>query len=533
MFIPLSPLRAEPHGLVPTTNIPTNLSNHFYNVARDTQYWQSNERLNQAQVEYYQNQDRTRAITEMNAAYGHYNAAEQLARLAADLAEKAGDTVQRDKALELVDTLADFKRTFLDDANGRVTQTIRSQADEIDDAIIAAGENPDTVEITLSAPSGDVVVTSIDTDQDGVDDPGYENGTWTSVAGENEDGTTTVSSSSSDQTVTLSTDTNCLSGCEHLDDDTLFPNYDSYSSAASAYGFGGYGSGGGYGGGEGGVWGDPHYIDLTNTSHDPQKMDYDVMGSPGKVFNILSDQHIQLNNLYEKSKVSNATMVGAAGIKLVDDLGKTHKVKFSRNSLPRLDGKSLKNGQTKTFSMQGRLTAISYDHSGLRIVTPEYVLHLADRGDSLDQRIQLQPGGVFTDNVPPHGLLGQTADGDSNIRHGKIGPGAQGEGAIDFSYDKYQVNSLFDDPAPEINRFQIETQLSFDSEGISRIRNSTNGKLLATRDLYGQLVSVRYQLTTASGEQLTLADGNTQIDHTGKLLMPTQTALATLTDSKP
>ncbi|MBD9355883.1 hypothetical protein [Methylomonas albis] len=452
----------DPAGVTNTNQVRYQL----IDVAQDNYVQEANRIMNQIQQtpQPYSDYDRAELSKLIDAAEANINAADTLARLAADLSMDVQDYTTLSQALDSMEQIETLKNTLSAEAFGT---GVRQLAETENISVATATESNDlsSLEVTMTEDSGDTYAATVSVD----------------------------------------------------------------------YGSGGYGGGGDNGGGDngGGVWGDPHYIDLTNPSKNPLERDFDVMGQAGKVFNILSDKQIQVNNLYKSSNVSGATMVGAVGIKLLDDFGEIHQIQYSTNSAPMLDGKMVKESEIKTVTMQGKKATVAYDAHVLKIETPEYKLKFtAQTDDSLDERIQIQPSGVLTDNVPPHGLLGQTADGDSNIRHGKTGDGAQGEGAIDYSYQKYQVVDLFSDPDADINRFQILTTLSFDKEGITRIGHAATGKLLATKGTDGYLVSVRYQVNEDGTERVTLADGKTVVNQQGNILVAesSKTILAQIED---
>ncbi|UOG92890.1 MAG: hypothetical protein L3K52_03955 [Candidatus Thiothrix sulfatifontis] len=79
--------------------------------------------------------------------------------------------------------------------------------------------------------------------------------------------------------------------------------------------------------------------------------------------------------------------------------------------------------------------------------------------------VDFKSTNVAADGVMPHGLWGQTADGDDKVRNGDQGAGAQGGGAIEkldgsisekgdkTTVNLYEVANLFDTSFANFNRF--------------------------------------------------------------------------------
>lgn len=269
----------------------------------------------------------------------------------------------------------------------------------------------------------------------------------------------------------------------------------------------------------GSVWGDPHFKDLTNPSTNPNVTNYDVMGESGKVYNILSDKSIQFNAEYQCYGTETNTTVSKVGIKLKPDNGTAWQVAFDAESgTPSIDGTALTNGQTKTLTMNGQAASVYFKDGTLWVKTPEYVLEIIDKGTHIDTLVKTTDKGVLCDLVNPNGLLGQTLDGDANLRVGNQGAGAQGQGAIDLDYQNYEVSGLFADPEAYINRFGVAPRIEVTQNKLAKLWDNLNN-LLATQDANGNLVSVRRVQQQDGSYKLTLADGTTAITADGSLVV--------------
>ena len=172
------------------------------------------------------------------------------------------------------------------------------------------------------------------------------------------------------------------------------------------------------------VSGDPHFQGFGGPSEK-----YDVHGKNGRVYNILSDKTIQFNAKFT-SWHGQATIVSEAGLQLGKD-----KIDFKLHSPPKINGQKMKKGQTVNLEKGN----IIWNGKELTIKTNEYTIKLT--GSSfINASVTTGKDGVFSDGVMPHGLLGQTADGDGKIRHGH---GMQGNGAIQGTFKDYEVSNIF------------------------------------------------------------------------------------------
>jgi putative heme-binding domain-containing protein len=119
-----------------------------------------------------------------------------------------------------------------------------------------------------------------------------------------------------------------------------------------------------------------------------------------------------------------------AWLTAIFDPNKTVEAKYRRVNILTQDGKTIvglkvrdgeesieivnDQGQLIVHSKEFESKFISYDHHAC-----------------LDYHVKLTEEGPFSDGVKGHGLLGQTADGKGEVKHGKQGYDAQGEGAIE------------------------------------------------------------------------------------------------------
>ncbi len=193
------------------------------------------------------------------------------------------------------------------------------------------------------------------------------------------------------------------------------------------------------------IWGDPHFVGADGG-------EYDVQGEAGKTYNLLSDDGIQINGKFEDWKGNGSTIVGEAGVVLGDDqikIGKDGSLEINGEVIDCdgvfADGKVIKEGNKVTIKDE------------------EYDVTFHQTGDYIN--IDFASENVNADGVMPHGLFGQSADGDGEARNGDKGTGAQGGGAIDNMFDnrtnagdkttvgQYEVEDLFDTDFTEFNRY--------------------------------------------------------------------------------
>jgi hypothetical protein len=189
--------------------------------------------------------------------------------------------------------------------------------------------------------------------------------------------------------------------------------------------------------------GDPHL-----TGFDGEK--YDVMGQSGKIYNMLSDKNFQYNTAFMALGPTGNTAIGNAGILVgIDQLGFDAKV-----GIPTLNGTALAVNKKATLA-DGTSTAL-WDGTTFTVDSPEYEVALKLQKEFGTQNLQSTIkllGSPFADDVKPHGLLGQTADGVAGNKDTGTDQGNQGGTVIDGSINDYEVNSLFDTSFKNFNRF--------------------------------------------------------------------------------
>lgn len=191
--------------------------------------------------------------------------------------------------------------------------------------------------------------------------------------------------------------------------------------------------------GKGRIWGDPHFIGADGGK-------FDVQGKAGKTYNLLSDKGIQINGRFDKFGSGGATVVGQVGMTIGTDV-----VRIEKNGDVSINGEPLKNGQTVTLDNGSTVTKNGRD---VAIKTNEWKVDVQTRGNHINMDVSTK--NAIADGVRPHGLLGQTFDGDGKARNGDKGMGAQGGGAIEdvngniiaqgdkSTVEDYEVDDLFD-----------------------------------------------------------------------------------------
>lgn len=198
------------------------------------------------------------------------------------------------------------------------------------------------------------------------------------------------------------------------------------------------------------IKGDPHFIGAEGGK-------YDVQGEIGKTYNLLSDQGVQVNGTFGEWNVDGqGTIIKAVGI--------THGKNFIQIGL---EGALEINGKPVTKDGSHLSGAITKAANDIIFKGGEYELLITD--DQVQGHhylnIEFQSANVVADGVLPHGLWGQTADGDGKARDGDKGHYAQGGGAIEGADgtitkvgDKeaikvYEVKDLKDTTFRNNNRF--------------------------------------------------------------------------------
>ncbi|WP_020559186.1 hypothetical protein [Thiofilum flexile] len=204
-----------------------------------------------------------------------------------------------------------------------------------------------------------------------------------------------------------------------------------------------------------GGWGDPHFIGADGGR-------YDVQGKAGNYYNILSDDGFQMNAKFVGFKNAGTTIMGEMGAVMGTD-----KVQVDKNGQLTLNGNVMKDGTYPTENGG----SVTKKGKVITLKDEEYTVTITSKssagGNYLDFRVKSKD--VAADGVMPHGIWGQTADGDKKVRKGDTGTGAQGggvleklDGTISKRGDKqtvqlYEVGSLFDTAFTNFNRFTGDT----------------------------------------------------------------------------
>jgi len=195
------------------------------------------------------------------------------------------------------------------------------------------------------------------------------------------------------------------------------------------------------------VWGDPHFVGGDGET-------YDIMGRDGGVYQILSDQGVQLNAKFKKWAGTNITVVDHVGgvITFQDASGKLQRSEvYFESGMAKLDGQALPRGKSTRLADGG--SALFLSNGDLIIDTREgYKVTLHSQGSGnrryVDFEVQTGARGVG-DGAEPGGLLGQTFDADKVAKNGRKGDGAQGEGTIQGVVQDYEVTGgVFGTPKP-------------------------------------------------------------------------------------
>ncbi|WBU57190.1 hypothetical protein [Paracoccus sediminicola] len=187
------------------------------------------------------------------------------------------------------------------------------------------------------------------------------------------------------------------------------------------------------------IWGDPHFIGADGGK-------YDVQGEAGKTYNLLSDRGFQMNGTFEKWGNGGATVVGKAGI-----TAGSNYVEVDKSGAVIVNGQALKDGDRVGLSGGGYVEKNGDD---ITVKKGEWEVEFQTKGNMIN--MDIDTANAVSDGVRPHGLIGQTFDGDGKARNGDKGKGAQGGGAIERAdgsmsrrgdkdtVESYEVGALFD-----------------------------------------------------------------------------------------
>ena len=169
-------------------------------------------------------------------------------------------------------------------------------------------------------------------------------------------------------------------------------------------------------------WGDPHVADPDRADKDNKRQDSFVVKGDG-VFNLLSDNNINLNAQHKK--------YDAFGIEVTDQIGLKipyANITFSAYGVPQLNGGALTTGQTVTLFDK---TQVTWDGTTLSVKSGsdgEYDLAIGvvTSGNKnpdgsaikyLDTDVNTKSQGVGNDGRMPEGILGETFDADTAQNH--------------------------------------------------------------------------------------------------------------------
>ncbi len=200
--------------------------------------------------------------------------------------------------------------------------------------------------------------------------------------------------------------------------------------------------------GEGRIWGDPHFVGADGGK-------YDVQGEAGKTYNLLSDRGFQMNGRFDKYDDKGATVVGQIGIRAGSDV-----VQVEKSGKVSVNGQEVKDGETVLLADGGY---VAREGKNITVTSGEWKVELQSQGDHLN--MDVKTANANADGVMPHGLLGQSFDGDGKPRNGDKGSGAQGGGAIEtmansftkagdkLTITNYEVDGIHDIGFMGHNRF--------------------------------------------------------------------------------
>ncbi|MDO5621564.1 MAG: hypothetical protein Q4G24_08860 [Paracoccus sp. (in: a-proteobacteria)] len=196
------------------------------------------------------------------------------------------------------------------------------------------------------------------------------------------------------------------------------------------------------------IWGDPHFIGADGGK-------FDVQGQAGKTYNLLSDKGFQMNGRFDQWRNDpKQTVVGEVGI-----TAGSNYINVSKTGKAVVNGQELKDGQRVQLRDGGYAEKRGKD---VIVKKGEWEVNFQTKGDHINMDIKTD--NAIADGVRPHGLIGQTFDGDGKARNGDSFAGAQGGGAIEDIHgnivargDKtaitsYEVDALWDTTFRHHNR---------------------------------------------------------------------------------
>lgn len=247
--------------------------------------------------------------------------------------------------------------------------------------------------------------------------------------------------------------------------------------------------------GTGRIWGDPHFVGADGGK-------YDVQGEAGKIYNLLSDDGFQMNGRFDAWGGGGATVVGEVGINAKGD-----RIRVDGDGNVSVNGRELEDGERVRLAHGGY---VRKDGDEITVKSGEWTVEFdaktSSRGNYLN--MDVSTNNAVADGIKPHGLLGQTFDGDGLARNGDKGRGAQGGGAIEAIWgstadrgdkttvENYEVRSLTDTTFNTFNRFTdivgtvsfVENFDDFFTNGLYSGTNVNSDQILgAFNNAYGAL----------------------------------------------
>jgi hypothetical protein len=199
--------------------------------------------------------------------------------------------------------------------------------------------------------------------------------------------------------------------------------------------------------------GDPHFYGFENDQ-------FDVNGEPDKHYNLFTDNNIQINSYFRKWD-DTWTGMGRIGIK-VGKNGVMTRILFDAYDGVYVNGAEF---ERKVYFRTGKGSYVGYMEEidvwndvrfkgvenfegfgnfikGYLIITENYRFIVAVCTDGAHGYFLNFLGELRSEEVRPHGIVGQTADFDGKAR---ISTDKQGVGAIDGVYTDYEVSDLWAD----------------------------------------------------------------------------------------
>jgi hypothetical protein len=198
--------------------------------------------------------------------------------------------------------------------------------------------------------------------------------------------------------------------------------------------------------------GDPHFVGFCNNVPSCR---YDFHGERDKVFAIISDRNLQLNARFVGADLRPQkifkTYIGSIGLRLPSARIRVECDRVSERHIIQIDGQELESMSVKSFDTpDGPATVTRDDQDRVSIDLPRYYLKLrfSSSGHSschINMRANYRtivptPHGkhsVGASSMPPHGVLGQTADPSRNFPAFGVGP--QGEGIVEGRWQDYLI----------------------------------------------------------------------------------------------